>query len=39
MLHAARLGFTHPRTGRRLTFDAPIPPEFHPFLPDDGFSL
>jgi 23S rRNA pseudouridine1911/1915/1917 synthase len=24
-LHAARLGFTHPSTGERLTFDAPLP--------------
>ncbi|GGH74623.1 23S rRNA pseudouridine1911/1915/1917 synthase [Pullulanibacillus pueri] len=24
-LHAAELGFTHPRTGERLTFSAPIP--------------
>jgi 23S rRNA pseudouridine1911/1915/1917 synthase len=26
-LHAAVLGFTHPRTGERLTFEAPIPDE------------
>jgi 23S rRNA pseudouridine1911/1915/1917 synthase len=39
MLHAARLGFTHPRTGRRLSFAARLPPEFHPFLPDEGFIL
>ena len=36
MLHAWRLGFTHPRTGERLTFTAPLPSEFGPFLPD-GF--
>jgi 23S rRNA pseudouridine1911/1915/1917 synthase len=24
-LHAARLAFDHPRTGRRLTFEAPLP--------------
>ena len=24
-LHAARLGFTHPSTGERLTFEAPLP--------------
>jgi 23S rRNA pseudouridine1911/1915/1917 synthase len=24
-LHAARLSFDHPRTGRRLTFEAPVP--------------
>jgi len=24
-LHAARLGFAHPRTGARLTFEAPLP--------------
>jgi 23S rRNA pseudouridine1911/1915/1917 synthase len=26
-LHAARLSFDHPRTGRRVTFEAPLPPE------------
>ncbi len=26
-LHAARLSFDHPRTGERLTFRAPLPPE------------
>ena len=26
-LHAARLRFSHPETGRRLTFDAPLPPD------------
>jgi 23S rRNA pseudouridine1911/1915/1917 synthase len=26
-LHAARLTFDHPRTGRRLSFEAPLPPE------------
>jgi 23S rRNA pseudouridine1911/1915/1917 synthase len=24
-LHAARLGFTHPDSGERLVFDAPLP--------------
>lgn len=33
MLHAWRLSFTHPRTGQRLSLEAPIPPEFSPFLP------
>jgi 23S rRNA pseudouridine1911/1915/1917 synthase len=28
MLHAWKLGFTHPRTGKRLDFVAPIPPDF-----------
>ncbi len=28
MLHAARLAFTHPRTGERLAFEAPLPPDF-----------
>lgn len=28
MLHAARLGFVHPRTGRELVFEAPPPPDF-----------
>ncbi|HEX6751745.1 MAG TPA: RluA family pseudouridine synthase [Longimicrobium sp.] len=26
-LHASRLSFTHPTTGTRLTFDAPLPPD------------
>jgi 23S rRNA pseudouridine1911/1915/1917 synthase len=26
-LHAARLGFDHPRTGERLAFEAPLPPD------------
>jgi 23S rRNA pseudouridine1911/1915/1917 synthase len=32
MLHAWKLAFTHPATGRRLAFEAPIPPEFSPWL-------
>ena len=28
MLHAWRLGFTHPRTGERLNFQSPIPADF-----------
>ncbi|MCH7225206.1 RluA family pseudouridine synthase [Haloferula sp. A504] len=32
MLHAHRLGFDHPDDGRRLDFEAPIPPEFTPWL-------
>ncbi len=27
-LHAARLAFDHPRTGRRVTFEAPLPADF-----------
>ena len=26
-LHAERLSFDHPRTGERLTFEAPLPPD------------
>ncbi len=26
-LHAARLGFTHPATGRTVAFDSPLPPD------------
>jgi len=37
MLHAWRLGFTHPRSGDRLVFTAPLPEEFTPFLPE-GFA-
>jgi len=33
MLHAWRLGFTHPKTAQPLRFQAPLPPEFSPFLP------
>jgi len=35
MLHAWRLGFTHPATGERMKFIAPVPPEFRPWLPED----
>jgi 23S rRNA pseudouridine1911/1915/1917 synthase len=28
MLHAHELGFTHPRTGRKLAFKAPLPDDF-----------
>ena len=28
-LHAAHLGFTHPSTGARLTFDAPVPDDLN----------
>jgi len=28
MLHAWRLGFTHPRTSERRNFESPIPPDF-----------
>ena len=28
MLHAWRLGFAHPRTGKRMNFESPIPPDF-----------
>jgi len=31
-LHAARLAFTHPRTGRRLEFRAPLPADLRAFL-------
>lgn len=31
-LHAARLAFNHPRTGERLLFEAPLPPELQVFL-------
>lgn len=31
-LHAAVLGFTHPRTGERLTFEAPLPEEMQEFI-------
>jgi 23S rRNA pseudouridine1911/1915/1917 synthase len=31
-LHAWRLSFDHPRTGRRMRFEAPIPPDFEAAL-------
>jgi hypothetical protein len=35
MLHARRLGFTHPVTQKRMIFTAPVPPEFNPWLPGE----
>ena len=32
MLHAYQLSFTHPSTGERMTFEAPLPPEFEALL-------
>lgn len=32
MLHAWRLEFEHPRDNRRLTFEAPLPPDFQALL-------
>lgn len=32
MLHAWHLGFNHPEDGRRMHFEAPIPPEYTPWL-------
>lgn len=31
-LHAARLAFDHPKTGKYLRFDQPLPPELAGFL-------
>lgn len=31
-LHAARLEFLHPRTGERMSFESPLPPELQEFL-------
>jgi 23S rRNA pseudouridine1911/1915/1917 synthase len=33
-LHASRLGFDHPRSGRRLVFEVPPPPELAQWLVD-----
>lgn len=33
-LHAARLGFTHPRTGEEMEFEAPVAAELEEFLTD-----
>lgn len=32
MLHAWRLAFDHPATGARMKFEAPVPPEYTPWL-------
>ncbi|MBQ8352596.1 MAG: RluA family pseudouridine synthase [Clostridia bacterium] len=32
LLHAAELSLTHPKTGERMTFNAPLPPEFQALL-------
>lgn len=32
MLHAWRLGFTHPSTEGRMEFEAPVPPEYRPWM-------
>ena len=32
LLHAAELGFNHPRTGKRMTFTAPLPDYFEAVL-------
>ena len=37
MLHAWKLGFTHPRTNERLNFEAPIPDDFRGTL-DSAFN-
>jgi 23S rRNA pseudouridine1911/1915/1917 synthase len=31
-LHAASLGFAHPRTGRRLSFQSPLPPDMRDLI-------
>ena len=33
-LHACRLSFTHPRDGRRVDFDSPLPPDLQAALDD-----
>jgi 23S rRNA pseudouridine1911/1915/1917 synthase len=32
MLHAWKLSFEHPITGKRHAFESPVPPEFHPWM-------
>ncbi len=34
MLHAWRLALFHPATGERLAFEAPVPPDMLPYIPD-----
>ena len=36
MLHAWRLAFNHPADGRRISLEAPIPPEYTPWLSGIG---
>ncbi|MFT3991153.1 MAG: RluA family pseudouridine synthase [Luteolibacter sp.] len=36
MLHAWRLSFEHPITGRKMQFESPIPPEYKPWLDLSG---
>lgn len=38
MLHARKLAFSHPVTGERMTFLAPVPAEFKPWIPE-GLSV
>ena len=39
MLHARSLAFRHPRTGRRMTFHAPVPEDFRKGLQSNGISM
>ena len=39
MLHAWRLGFSHPATGRWVQCEAPVPPEFQPWIQKTGERL
>lgn len=39
LLHAARLGFVHPATGARLSFEAAPPADFQAFCAEAGLSL
>jgi 23S rRNA pseudouridine1911/1915/1917 synthase len=41
LLHAWRLGITHPATGELLSFEAPVPPDFplHPPAPGVSFRI
>jgi 23S rRNA pseudouridine1911/1915/1917 synthase len=32
MLHAAEFSFDHPKTGKRITFKAPLPKDFQELL-------
>lgn len=36
MLHSWKLGFTHPRTGERMLFEAPLPEDFRAALASAG---
>jgi len=39
MLHASKLSFDHPETGKKITFEAPLPEDFKKYLESQGERL